>query len=70
MKFTGKLIRVGNGLAFSASKKLARENKWKIGQKFELIVLKKNKGAALRRMFGMFPDAAPFVREKKDREFA
>ncbi|MFH1257997.1 MAG: hypothetical protein ABIG96_00715 [Candidatus Micrarchaeota archaeon] len=64
----GRWIKVGNGAAISASKKMLKQNGWKFGQEVEVIVVKKDKKAALKRLFGMYPSMAPFVREK-DREF-
>ncbi|MBI5224310.1 hypothetical protein HY989_00405 [Candidatus Micrarchaeota archaeon] len=51
MRFTGKIIKVGNGFAISISKSAFRQNNWKIGQMVEIIILNKNKKAAAKRLF-------------------
>lgn len=65
----GKIVRLGNSAAIAIKKKDLEANKLKFNERVKISILKDNKQAILKKMFGSARHAKPFIREEEDREF-
>lgn len=68
--FEGKIRRVGNSLAVIIPKEMLEEAGAKEGENVKVSILRKSTKRnieAIERLAGIYRDAKPFVRDRRDR---
>jgi len=65
--FEAKLRKVGTSFGVLIPSRLIKRSKFKLGEKVEIALLKKQRIDLIEKAFGMARGAGPFKRENADR---
>ena len=65
--FKVKIRRIGSSVGVLIPKRMIKQNKIKMGDEVEMVLLKKNRIDAIEKAMGIAKGAGPFRRENSDR---